>query len=190
MALTRQQKYFTYFVGFALGLLVIMLIPRPGPPEDAPPTWQEQKAPAGYYPRTETDAQGEPVTLERQPRRLAVFTPAAAALVQGLDLGHRIIATSTPELATATGGRAYTMPLEATEVEASAVDLAIIGPETPNDVRAALATAGVPIFVVDQGEAEAWAHSIRHLGLLTARSREALGLLRTLDEVAPSEPQP
>lgn len=91
--MNRNQKILTYAIGFALGCMVLMMIPREKDrPKQHP--WHAQTALEGTYPLSITDEAGRPVTLEKQPRHFISLAPSITEILFAMDMGDHLIAVT------------------------------------------------------------------------------------------------
>lgn len=91
--MNRNQKILTYATGFALGCLVLLMIPREKEtPKEHP--WHAQTALEGTYPMTVTDEAGRSVSLEKQPRHFVSLAPSITEILFAMDMGDHLMAVT------------------------------------------------------------------------------------------------
>jgi iron complex transport system substrate-binding protein len=89
----RSDKVLTYAVGFALGCVILAMIPR-GDPQPKRHPWHEQTALKGTYPMEVTDDAGRTVQFEKQPRHFISLAPSITEILFAMDMGDHLMAVT------------------------------------------------------------------------------------------------
>ncbi|MEX0326102.1 MAG: ABC transporter substrate-binding protein [Puniceicoccaceae bacterium] len=91
--MTKGQKILTYATGFALGCLILAIIPREREaPKEHP--WHAQTALEGTYPISLQDDLGRTVQLERQPRHFISLAPSITEILFAMEMGDHLMAVT------------------------------------------------------------------------------------------------
>jgi iron complex transport system substrate-binding protein len=92
--MSRQQKILTYLVGFVLGCLILLALPREKQDQPKRHPWHAQTAPEGTYPMEVTDDFGRTVRLEKQPRHFISLAPSITEILYAMDMGDHLMAVT------------------------------------------------------------------------------------------------
>jgi iron complex transport system substrate-binding protein len=92
--MSRQQKILTYLVGFVLGCLILLALPRDEQDQPKRHPWHAQTAPEGTYPMEVTDDFGRTVRLEKQPRHFISLAPSITEILFAMDMGDHLMAVT------------------------------------------------------------------------------------------------
>lgn len=91
--MSKGRKILVYAMGFILGCLILLAIPRQkAQPKQHP--WHAQTAPEGSFPVTIVDDLGRSVTLERQPRHFISLAPSITEMLFAMDMGDHLMAVT------------------------------------------------------------------------------------------------
>lgn len=90
--MAKGQKILVYFIGVAIGSVVLMLFPDK--PESAEHPWHQQTAVEGYYPLVIQDDYGREVRLKKQPRWLVSLAPSITEMLFAMGMGDHILAVT------------------------------------------------------------------------------------------------
>lgn len=92
--MTTRQKVFTYCVGFAIGCLILMVLPREEHAIRPEHPWHAQTAPEGTFPLTLVDDARRSVALDAQPRWFISLAPNLTELLYAMELGDHLMAVT------------------------------------------------------------------------------------------------
>lgn len=185
----RSDKVLTYAVGFALGCVILAMIPRDDPQPKRHP-WHEQTALKGTYPMEVTDDSGRMVHFEKQPRHFISLAPSITEILFAMDMGDHLMAVtrfcSYPEEAAAlrdAGAQVGNLDKPNQPMIAEYRPDLIIGTEmTPVEVYASLENPpGTVALSLKHEGMEDILDDIRTIGKVTGVPGKALKLAHELD---------
>jgi iron complex transport system substrate-binding protein len=186
--MTKGQKVLTYATGFALGCLVLALIPREKPaPREHP--WHAQTAMEGTYPMEVTDDAGRELQFVKQPRHFISLAPSVTEMLFAMGMGDHLMAVtqwcSYPEEARAlrdAGAHIGSMDQPNRELIATYRPDLILGTDlTPPEIYAAIEDPPRTMAVVLKHESmEDVMEDIALIGRITGVPGKALRLIQSL----------
>ena len=91
--MNKSGKIITYAAGFALGCLILAVIPREQSQPKRHP-WHEQTAPDGTYPMEVVDDMGRTVSIASQPRHFISLAPSITEILYAMDMGDHLMAVT------------------------------------------------------------------------------------------------
>lgn len=186
--MTRQQKILSYATGFALGCLILALIPR-GEKQPQRHPWHSQTAVEGSYPMTLTDDLGRTVTLAKQPRHFISLAPSVTEILFAMDMGDHLMAVTQwctfPEGARAlkeAGAHVGSMDQPNREAIAAYRPDLIIGTDlTPPEIYQAIENPPRTVaLVLRHGDMDDILEDVKTIGLATGVPGKALKLINRL----------
>lgn len=185
----RSEKILTYAVGFALGCVILSMIPR-GDPQPKRHPWHEQTALEGTYPMEVMDDAGRAVRFEKQPRHFISLAPSITEILFAMDMGDHLMAVTRycgyPEEAAAlrdAGAQIGNLDKPNQSLIAEYRPDLIIGTEmTPVEVYASLQNPpGTVALSLKHEGMEDILQDIRMIGKVTGVPGKALKLAHELD---------
>jgi iron complex transport system substrate-binding protein len=91
--MTKGQKILTYATGFALGCLILAVLPREKSTPKRHP-WHAQTPMEGTYPMTAADDTGREVLLDDQPRHFISLAPSITEILFAMEMGDHLMAVT------------------------------------------------------------------------------------------------
>ncbi|MEX0329934.1 MAG: ABC transporter substrate-binding protein [Puniceicoccaceae bacterium] len=187
--MTKGQKILTYATGFALGCLILAVIPREREaPKEHP--WHAQTALEGSYPIAIEDDLGRTVRLERQPRHFISLAPSITEILFAMEMGDHLMAVTKwcdyPEEARAlrdAGAHIGSMDQPNRELIATYRPDLILGTDlTPPEVYGAIENPPKTVAVaLAHDSMEDVMEDVRLIGRLTGVPGKALRLIDELE---------
>lgn len=186
--MSGRDKVLTYLVGFGIGCVILMLLPRGEKQPDQHP-WHKQTAPDGTYPMEVTDDLGRTVVLERQPRHFISLAPSVTEMLFAMDMGDHLRAVTQwcawPEEARAlrdAGAQIGSMDQPNRELIAAYRPDLVIGTDfTPPEIYAAIQNPPrLSALCLKHDSMEDILKDIRTLGKVTGVPGHALRLINRL----------
>ncbi|MGC9452949.1 MAG: ABC transporter substrate-binding protein [Oceanipulchritudo sp.] len=188
--MSRQRKILAYAVGFLLGCLILMVIPREqSAPRQHP--WHTQTAPEGTYPLTMVDDLGRRVSLDQQPRHFISLAPGITEILFAMDMGDHLMAVTRwcnwpPEAKALRDAGAHVGSIDQPNRETIAAyqpDLIIGSDLTPPEVYEVVANPPRTVAIaLSQTSMDDLLGDIRTIGRMTGVPGKALELVRRLEE--------
>lgn len=186
--MNRNQKILTYAIGFVLGCLILVVIPRDKEQPKRHP-WHAQTAMEGTFPMTITDDAGRTVTLSRQPRYFISLAPSVTEMLYAMDMGDHLMAvtqwcTYPAEAKALRDAGAHVGSIDQPNRETIAAyqpDLIIGTDLTPPEIYAAIANPPKTVAVVlRQDSMDDILQDIAMIGRITGLPGNALRLIQRL----------
>jgi iron complex transport system substrate-binding protein len=186
--MTRGRKFLAYGTGFALGCLILAVIPRQEKKPHRHP-WHAQTAVDGTYPMDITDDLGRSVRLEKQPRYFISLAPSITEILFAMDMGDHVMAVTQwctfPEKAKElrdAGAQVGSIDQPNRETIASYRPDLIIGTDfTPPEVYAAIESPPRTVAVALRHESmDDILEDIKTIGQITGVPGKALHLISSL----------
>ena len=187
--MTKGQKILTYATGFALGCLILAVVPREEKQAPKQHPWHAQTALEGTYPLEVTDDLGRTVRLERQPRHFISLAPSITEMLFAMGMGDHLMAVTQwcdyPDEARAlrdAGAQIGSMDQPNRELIATYRPDLIMGTDlTPREVYATLENPpGTVAVALAHENMEDVMEDVRLIGRLTGVPGKAIRLVEEL----------
>lgn len=184
--MTHPQRVGVFFIGVAIGVVILSFLPR-RPLETKPVhPWHAQTAPEGTYPLTFIDGYGRSVNLPGQPRHLVSLAPSVTETLFAMGMGDHLKAVTdwcvVPENTTGVG-RIGSLDQPNREIIAGMqVDLVLGSNLTPLSVYQQFAETGQKALALDFSNREQAMQAIKDLGKILGVPGQSLELHRRLQD--------